>query len=151
MAAGRAFRPDHDVMSLPTPAELQPWIEWRYDPASGPGGQNVNKVSTRATLLFDFHACALLSPFQRGRIATRLAGRLARDGRLQIVSQRERTQAGNRAAAERRLSELLGAALHVARARRPTHPTRASQRRRLQEKRLRGDRKRRRQGGGDDH
>ena len=126
-------------------ADLASWIEARFDPASGPGGQNVNKVSTRATLVFDFRACQVLSDSERERIAHRCATRLTRDGRLRVVSQQQRTQAGNRALAEKRLLGLLSQALHVHRKRRPTRPTAASQRRRVDAKKRRGDIKRRRQ------
>lgn len=118
--------------------ELAEWIEMRFDPASGPGGQNVNKVSTRATLLFDFANCDRLTEHQRMRIARRLESRLARDGRLRIVSQEERSQSGNRAAAEARLLDLLAETLHVQKTRRPTRPTAGSQRRRVDAKRRRG-------------
>lgn len=128
-------------------ADLAPWCEVRFDPARGPGGQNVNKLSTRATVLLDFGNCTLLSDADRERIITRCASRLTRDGRLRVVSQRERTQAANRALAEARLLELLAAALYVPRTRRPTRPTASSQRRRLQAKRLRGRTKRIRRGG----
>lgn len=119
------------------PESLTPWIEIRFDRASGPGGQHVNKVSTRATLLFDFRACALLSHAEQARLAQRCATRLARDGRLRLVCQSARTQAANRALAEQRLVELLTNALHVPTPRRPTAPTRGSQRRRLDAKRQR--------------
>ena len=126
-------------------AALIPWIEVRYDRSEGPGGQNVNKANTRATLLFDFHACPLLSTADRHRLRLRLSSRLARDGRLRVVSQRYRTQRTNRAAALERLVELLDEALHVARVRRATRPTLGSRERRLQTKRQRGEIKRQRQ------
>jgi ribosome-associated protein len=126
-------------------SELTPWIEIRFGPAAGPGGQNVNKVSTRATLLFDFAACPLLTAPQKTRLRQRLATRLSREGRLRIVSQRERFQVRNRAAAEQRLLELLTEALHVPARRRPTRPTAASRARRLTAKRQRGQIKRLRQ------
>lgn len=126
-------------------ANLQPWIDYRFDPARGPGGQHVNKVSTRATLLFDFEACDLLSVPQRARIRQRLVNRISADGRLRVVAQRSRSQSDNRSLAEQRLLELLSEALHVARRRRPTKPTRGSQQRRIQEKKQRGETKRRRQ------
>ena len=116
----------------------------RFEPARGPGGQNVNKVSTRAVLLFDFEACTLLSDPQRARIAGRYAARLARDGRLRIVAEQARTQVGNRALAERRLLELLASALHVPTPRRATRPTAGSQRRRVQTKRRHGELKQQR-------
>jgi ribosome-associated protein len=124
-----------------TARELTPWIEWRFDPARGPGGQHVNKTSTRATLLFDFESCPLLTTEQRARIALRLGKRLAGDGRLQIVAQTARSQTANRTRAEERLVELLAAALHVEKPRRPTRATAGARRRRLRAKRQRGETK----------
>jgi ribosome-associated protein len=126
--------------------DLAAWIEARFDPASGPGGQNVNKVSTRATLLFDFRACPLLTTAERERVAQRCATRLARDGRLRVVSQQDRSQAANRALAEARLLELLESAVHVPKARHATRPTLGSRRRRLEAKKRRGEVKQRRAG-----
>jgi len=127
------------------PEALEPWAEFRFDTASGPGGQNVNKVATRATLLFALDACDLLTPAQRARIAARLAGRITRDGKIRIVSQRGRTQGENRTAALERLAELLRDAVHVPTPRRPTRPSRGSVKRRLEDKRRRSDTKRQRQ------
>jgi ribosome-associated protein len=120
------------------------WLEVRFARAGGPGGQHVNKVSTRVTLLFDFEGCDLLTPTQRGRIRQRLRTRMSRDGRLRVMSRESRTQRANRAAAEQRLVELLQAALKTRKARRPTRPTAAAQERRLAEKRRRAETKRRR-------
>ena len=125
-------------------ASLSPWIEARFSRSPGPGGQNVNKVSTRVTLLFDFASCPELTDAQKAWIRRRLRTRLSRDGRLRVVSRRERTQARNRAAAETRLVELLSEATRPTRPRRPTHPTTASRQRRLDAKRRRGDTKRQR-------
>jgi ribosome-associated protein len=129
-----------------TADELAPWIELRYDRTQGPGGQNVNKVSTRATLLFDFEACDLLSETQKDRLRRVVAARRARDGRLRIVAQAARTQARNRSAAVERLIELLAAVLYVPRSRKPTRPTAGSRERRLEGKRRRGQTKSLRQG-----
>ena len=125
--------------------ELTPWLEWRFDPAGGPGGQHVNKVSTRATLLFDFQNCPLFTAEQRDRVAHRCAARRTRDGRLRVVAQQQRSQAANRAMAGERLLALLEDALRVRTPRRPTRPTAASRRRRVREKKQRGDVKRGRQ------
>jgi ribosome-associated protein len=121
---------------------LQPWLEARFARSSGPGGQNVNKLNTRVTLLFDFQAADILTTTQKQRVRQRLSTRLSRDGRLRVVSQQTRTQAANRAAAERRLLELLREALKVRKRRRPTRPTAAARERRLTEKRRRGALKR---------
>ena len=124
---------------------LRPWIELSFSRSPGPGGQNVNKVNTRVTVLLDFESCDFLNDLQRKRIHDRLATRLSRDGRLRVVSHRERTQTRNRAAAETRLLELLTEALRRRKARVATRPTAASRERRVRSKKQRGDLKRLRQ------
>lgn len=125
-------------------SELAPWIAVAFERSAGPGGQNVNKVSTRAALLFDFETCPLIAPGDKFRIRRHLRTRLTRDGRLRVVSQRERSQARNRAAAEERLLELLATTLYVPPRRRPTSPTAGSRERRLQAKLQRSQTKQRR-------
>lgn len=126
-------------------ADLAPWVEATFARSAGPGGQNVNKVSTRANLLFDFQNCEPLSPGQKARIRTRLASRLSRDGRLRVASQKMRTQRRNREAAQERLVELLRETLKTQKPRRATRPSRASRERRLVDKKRRGEAKRLRQ------
>ena len=125
--------------------QLRPWTELRFDRSGGPGGQHVNKVSTRVTLLFDFRACPALSSADVRRIRQRLATRLSRDGRLRVVSQAARTQTANRLLAEQRLIELLLTATSVPKTRHATRPTAASRERRLKTKQFRSDLKRLRQ------
>ena len=109
--------------------------------ASGPGGQNVNKVSTAAQLRFDLRGSAL--PEGLKARAARLAGsRLTVDGVIVITADRFRTQALNRDDAVARLVELLGAAAIPPKARRATRPTLASKARRLESKVQRGGIKR---------
>ncbi len=119
-------------------------LQVRRTRSSGPGGQNVNKVSTRVELFFDVAGSAVLNVAQKRRILRQLATRISKEGVLRVASQAERSQARNEARARQRLAELLTAALHVARNRRPTRPTRASVQRRVQTKKQRADIKRKR-------
>jgi ribosome-associated protein len=106
--------------------------------ASGPGGQNVNKLSTAVQLRFDVRNSPSLTDEVRARLE-RLAGkRLTRDGVLVITAQNHRTQDRNRADALERLTELIRAAAVRPVPRRPTRPTKASRRRRVDDKKRRG-------------
>ncbi|MBI5863923.1 MAG: aminoacyl-tRNA hydrolase [Planctomycetes bacterium] len=127
--------------------ELLPWVSEQFDRGGGPGGQNVNKVSTRVTVLFDFEGCAALRSHEKQLIRQRLASRLAADGRLRIVTQTERSQAANRRHALDRLVALLTTATHVPEKRHATRPTAGSRRRRLNDKRRRSSLKQQRRGG----
>jgi ribosome-associated protein len=113
--------------------------------ASGPGGQNVNKVATAVQLRFDLAATKVLDEAAKQRLR-RLAGRrLTQDDALLIVARNHRTQEGNRREAHQRLGQLVAAALIEPKRRKPTRPTRAARERRLagkahgqKTKRLRG-------------
>ena len=107
--------------------------------ASGPGGQNVNKLATAVQLRFDVRRSPSLSDEVRARLE-RLAGRrLTREGVLVITAQTHRTQERNRADALDRLLELIRAAAVRPVPRRATRPTKASKKRRLESKKRRGN------------
>jgi ribosome-associated protein len=103
----------------------------------GPGGQNVNKVSTKITLFFDVVNCRGLSDSQKARILKRLKTRADKNGVLHIVSQRHRTQRANRQAAKERLIELLAGALARRPVRKKTKVPATAVQRRLDEKKQR--------------
>ena len=105
--------------------------------AGGPGGQNVNKVESRVTLVFSLATSPSLDEAQRARLAERLASRVSKAGLLRVSAQKHRTQAANRDAALERFAELLRDALAEDAERRPTRPTRASRKRRVENKRSR--------------
>ena len=111
-------------------------VELRASRSSGPGGQHANVTASRVEAVFDVRASGALDDAQRARLVERTGPVIT------AVAQESRGQARNRELALQRLAEKIAAGLVVPRSRRPTKPSRAARRRRLERKRLVGERKR---------
>lgn len=114
--------------------------------SSGPGGQNVNKLNTRVTALFDVVGSSSLSADQKQQVLHALATRVDKEGVLHVVSQKHRSQEANRRAAAERLQQLVRDVLKPRPVRKKTKTPRAARERRLQEKKQRSARKQQRMG-----
>ena len=121
---GRIFIPEDELV-------------FKFSRGGGPGGQNVNKVNTRVTILFDASNSRSLSDEQKELILKGLASRANKDGVIRIVSQRYRTQKENRKAAIERLKELLGDVLKKKKVRKQTRIPEKANRKRLEKKKRR--------------
>ncbi len=114
--------------------------------SGGPGGQNVNKVSSKVELRWNPTSSAALAPDDRTWLLSRLANRLTTDGTLIVTSTATRDQLKNRDDALGKLALIVRTALERPKTRRPTKPTRSSKRRRVEGKRHRAEIKRNRRG-----
>jgi ribosome-associated protein len=113
-------------------------LSFSFIRASGPGGQNVNKVSSAVQLRFDVHNSASLPESVKARLANLAGRRLTSDGVLVLTAQQYRSQERNREDAIQRLTDLIRQAAIVPKARRATRPTLGSKQRRMDAKTRRG-------------
>lgn len=99
--------------------------------SGGSGGQNVNKVSTKVELNFNIAASNILTEEQKGILLEKLSDRLTKEGNLQIISQKERTQLGNKRIAIKKFYSLINKCFIKPKKRKPTKPSRAAKEKRL--------------------
>jgi ribosome-associated protein len=124
---------------------------WSFARSGGPGGQNVNKVASKAVLRWDFEHSPSVPDNVKARFRERFPSRLTTEGEVVVASELTRDQGRNREDCLAKLAELLRSVARPPKARRPTKPTRGSQRRRVEAKRRQSARKaERRSPGGDE-
>lgn len=119
-------------------------LEYQVSRSGGPGGQHVNKASTRVEVWWDVAASTSLADEQKARLLSKLATKLDNTGRLRVVSGASRSQLQNRKEVTARLERLVNAALVVPKARKRTKPSRAARERRLADKKAHAAKKERR-------
>ncbi|KAB7728636.1 aminoacyl-tRNA hydrolase [Rudanella paleaurantiibacter] len=116
---------------------LLPELTYQFARSGGAGGQNVNKVATKAELRFSVRDSALLTDAERAILFEKLASKLTGEGELVLTHQTERTQLGNREKVTRKFLRLIEKAFETPKPRRPTRPSRAAVEERRTDKRLR--------------
>jgi ribosome-associated protein len=122
-------------------------MRFQFARSGGPGGQNVNKLNTKAELWVPLNAITGMSGRALGRLRTLAGRRLTAAGEIHLTAETERSQESNRSAVLDRLRQLLVEAMHEPKPRRRTKPTKASKRRRLESKKKRAEVKTNRKGG----
>ena len=133
----RDWNTAREVRIIPSLSIPMTELHFRFSRSGGPGGQNVNKVNTKVTLLFTPAESSTLSLQQKECILNRLANRINQSGQLQIHASEHRTQQGNRNAAIDRFAALIRGALHTPKKRKKTVVSKKAKERRLKLKKNR--------------
>jgi ribosome-associated protein len=125
-------------------------VRFQFSRSGGPGGQNVNKLNTRAEMWVPLAALVGLNPGALDRLRGLVGRRITANGEIHLISESERGQEGNRAAVLERLREMIVRAKVEPKLRRKTKPSRAAKRKRLESKKRRGEIKSMRRSRGDE-
>lgn len=131
---------------VPNASKLSQELQFTTSRSGGPGGQHVNKVSTKVTLRFDVRNSNLLTQEQKAVLEDRLRSKLTSDGVLVLSSQEKRSQLANRENVIAKFDRLMARAFTPRKPRKPTKPSKASIEKRLQEKKKLSEKKRYRRG-----
>jgi ribosome-associated protein len=137
--------PINDAIAIPDEE-----LSWSYARAAGPGGQNVNKVASKAILRWTLAANQTVPAFAKAKLVAKHPSHVTTEGEFIVSSQEYRDQERNRERCLEKLAFWIRAALVIPKARKATKPSKASQRRRVDDKRKQGQRKAQRKPGQDD-
>ena len=118
---------------------LQPELQYQFARSGGAGGQNVNKVATKAELRFDVRNSALLTDEERAMLEGKLANKLTTEGELVLTHQTERTQLANKEKVTKKFYRLIEKAFEKPKPRKATKPSKAAVEERITEKKRKGD------------
>ncbi|MFD2935931.1 alternative ribosome rescue aminoacyl-tRNA hydrolase ArfB [Spirosoma flavum] len=118
---------------------LQPEVQYQFARSGGAGGQNVNKVATKAELRFDVRNSTVLTNEERATLEEKLANKLTTEGELVLTHQTERTQLANKEKVTKKFYRLIEKAFEKPKPRRATKPSKASVEKRISGKKQKGD------------
>ncbi|MEQ9593237.1 MAG: alternative ribosome rescue aminoacyl-tRNA hydrolase ArfB [Cyclobacteriaceae bacterium] len=128
-------------VSRPTIGQIEGEFKFSTSRSGGPGGQNVNKVNTKVTLKWDVAGSGSLSEAQRAILLKKLENNITSEGILTISSQEKRSQLQNKEVVLAKVDKLIAKAFTIKKKRKPTKPTKSSQKRRVDQKKKQAEKK----------